>query len=132
MGFETKGNKMWMDGKIVDWSAANVHVLTHGLHYASSVFEGTRVYGGKIFKMEEHNARLMKSAKILGFEIPYTLEDLNKATLEAVEVEGIENGYIRPVAWCGTEKMAIDRTNIDASLSRLGLGAIILRTRCAG
>ena len=117
MGFDTKGTKLWMDGKIVDWTAANVHVLTHGLHYGSSVFEGTRVYGGKIFKMEEHNTRLLKSARILGFEIPYTLNELNQATISAVEAEGIENGYIRPVAWCGTEKMAIDRSHIDVHVA---------------
>ena len=117
MGFDTRGTKLWMDGKIVDWAGANVHILTHGLHYASSVFEGTRVYGGKIFKMQEHNERLLRSAKILGFEIPYTVAELNDACQQAIEVEGITSGYIRPLAWCGTEKMAIDRDGIDVHVA---------------
>ena len=88
MGFDTKGSKLWMNGKIIDWTDANVHVLTHGLHYGSSVFEGTRAYGGKVFKMREHNERLVKSAKILGFDLPYTVDELDKACLEAIEAEG--------------------------------------------
>ena len=117
MGFDTRGNKLWMDGQLIDWTAGHVHVLTHGLHYASSVFEGTRVYDGKIFKLSEHNQRLIKSAKILGFDIPYTLDEINTACQQAVAVEGLSSGYIRPVAWCGTDKMAIDRDGIDVHLA---------------
>ena len=113
MGFDTCGSRLWMDGKLVDWTQANVHVLTHGLHYGSCVFEGTRVYGGNIFKLEAHNKRLLRSAQILGFEVPYSLEALNQACREAVEAEGFADCYIRPVAWCGSDKMAIDRDNID-------------------
>lgn len=117
MGFDTRGNKLWMNGKIIDWTDANVHVLTHGLHYASSVFEGTRCYDGKMFKMQEHNERLLKSAKILGFDIPYTLEELNQACEQAVEAEGFPTCYVRPVAWCGSEKMAIDRDGIEVNVA---------------
>jgi len=117
MGFDTRGSKLWMNGKIIDWTDANVHVLTHGLHYASSVFEGTRAYGGKMFKMQEHNERLIKSAKILGFEIPYTVEELNDACMQAMEAEGYPTCYVRPVAWCGSEKMAIDRDGIGVHVA---------------
>ena len=113
MGFDTRGTKLWMDGEMRDWTHAKVHVLTHGLHYASSVFEGTRVYEGKIFKLREHNQRLIHSARILGFDIPFSLDELNQACLDAVAAEGISSGYIRPVAWCGHNKMAIDRDGID-------------------
>ena len=117
MGFESRGNKIWMDGKLVDWTSANVHVLPHGLHYASSVFEGTRFYNGKIFKLQQHNERLVRSAKLLGFEVPYSVAELNAACEEAVAAEGLTDGYIRPVAWCGTEKMAIDRDGIDVHVA---------------
>src|SRR5690606_14770689 len=81
--------------------------LTHGLHYGSCVFEGVRVYGGKIFKLREHTERLIQSAKLLGFNIPYSLEELEKAQLDTVAKQNIVNGYIRPVAWRGSEMMAI-------------------------
>ncbi len=117
MGFDTRGDKLWMNGKIIDWTDANVHVLTHGLHYGSSVFEGTRAYGGKMFKLSEHNERLLKSAKILGFEIPYSLDELNAACEEAVEAEGHPTCYVRPIAWCGSNKMAVDRDGIDVHVA---------------
>ncbi|MCH2037304.1 MAG: branched-chain amino acid aminotransferase [Rickettsiales bacterium] len=96
-----------MNGSLVDWKDAKVHVLNHGLHYASSVFEGERVYNGKVFKLSEHSERLKKSAELLGFSVPYTVEELDNATNEVVKAQGIENGYVRPVAWRGSEKMAI-------------------------
>jgi branched-chain amino acid aminotransferase len=89
------------------WRQATVHVLNHGLHYASSVFEGLRVYDGKIFKLSEHSERLIKSAELLDFKIPYTVEELNKFTQETVKQNNVLNGYVRPVAWRGSEMMAI-------------------------
>lgn len=105
--FDKREGKIWYDGKLVDWKDAQVHVLSHGLHYASCVFEGERVYNGKVFKLQEHNERLHRSAKLLGFDIPYTVEELNQATLDTVKAMGFTNGYVRPVAWRGSEMMAI-------------------------
>ena len=117
MGFDTRGNKLWMNGKIIDWTDATVHVLTHGMHYASCVFEGTRAYGGKMFKLQEHNERLIRSAKILGIALPYTVEELNDACMQAMEAEGFPTCYVRPVVWCGSDKMAIDRDGIDVHVA---------------
>ncbi|MBZ0215005.1 MAG: aminotransferase class IV, partial [Fimbriimonadaceae bacterium] len=90
---------IWYDGKLVPWADANVHVLTHGLHYASSVFEGQRAYNGKIFKLEEHTDRLINSGRILGFEIPYSADEINQANLQVLEAQKLTNAYLRPVAW---------------------------------
>jgi len=98
---------IWLDGAMVEWRAAKLHVLTHALHYASSVFEGERVYGGTIFKLREHTERLFSSANILGFEIPYSVEQIDAASIEACEANGIIDGYVRPVAWRGSEKMGV-------------------------
>jgi branched-chain amino acid aminotransferase len=105
--FDDRDGKIWHNGKLVEWRNAQVHVLNHGLHYASCVFEGIRVYNGKAFKLTEHNERLHKSAEILGFKIPFTVEELNKACNETVAANNIVNGYIRPFAWRGSEQMAI-------------------------
>jgi branched-chain amino acid aminotransferase len=105
--FDDRDGYIWFDGKIVPWRDAKLHVLTHGLHYASCVFEGVRVYNGKIFKLREHTERLINSAQLLGFFLPYTLEELEAATKEIVAKQNIVNGYIRPVAWRGSEMMAI-------------------------
>ena len=105
--FDDRDGFIWYDGKIVDWRDAKVHVLNHGLHYGSCVFEGVRVYNGAIFKNHEHNARLHKSAEMLGFKIPYTPEQLDKACEDIIQKNSIVNGYIRPFAWRGSEQMAI-------------------------
>lgn len=105
--FDDRDGFIWFDGAFVPWRDARVNVLTHGLHYGSCVFEGLRVYNGKIFKLREHSERLLKSAEILDMKIPYTAEELDKATLETVTKQGVKNGYIRPVAWRGSEMMAI-------------------------
>lgn len=105
--FDEREGKIWFDGKLIEWKDAKLHVLSHGLHYASCVFEGERVYNGKIFKLEEHNIRFKKSAELLGFEIPYNLDQLREATLQTVKAQNIVNGYVRPVAWRGSEMMAI-------------------------
>lgn len=105
--FDDRDGYIWYDGKVVDWRDAKVHVLNHGLHYGSTVFEGIRIYNGNIFKLQEHNERLIKSANLLDFVIPYSVEELNEATKLIVKKQGITDGYIRPVAWRGSEKMKI-------------------------
>lgn len=105
--FDDRDGSIWFNGAMVPWREAKTHVLNHGLHYASSVFEGIRVYNGKAFKLREHNERLHRSAEILGFTIPYSLSALNDATQQVVEAGNIVNGYIRPIAWRGSEMMAI-------------------------
>ncbi len=105
--FDQRDGVIWVDGKFVPWKEANVHILTHGLHYASCVFEGLRAYNGKIFKLREHTIRLQRSAELLGFTVPFSLEQLEKAQLDAVAQNKVVNGYIRPVAWKGSEGMAV-------------------------
>ena len=98
---------IFLDGKLLKWSDAKLHVLSHGLHYASSVFEGERVYKGKVFKEKEHTNRLIRSAKILGFDIPYNAEEINAIRKEVLIANKIDDGYIRPVSWRGSEMMGI-------------------------
>ena len=98
---------IWFDGKLVPWREANVHILTHALHYASSVFEGQRAYNGEIFKLNEHSRRLHKSAQILGFEIPWSVEEINAACNEVVKANKLVDAYVRPVAWRGSEQMGV-------------------------
>ncbi len=119
LSFDDRDGFIWFDGQIVPWRDAKVHVLTHGLHYGSCVFEGVRVYNGKIFKLREHTERLITSGKLLGFAIPYTVEELEKATKETIAKQGVENGYIRPVAWRGSEMMAISaqQTKIHVAIA---------------
>ena len=105
--FDDRDGFIWMDGKLVPWRDAKVHVLSHGLHYASCVFEGERAYGGKIFKSREHSERLHKSGELLGFEIPYSVDALEAAKAEVLKANNITDGYVRPVAWRGSEMMAI-------------------------
>ena len=105
--FDDRDGSLWYDGKLVPWREAKTHVLTHGLHYASSVFEGERLYSGRIYKLAEHTARLFESARILGMEIPYTPQQIDAACYEAAKVQGITNGYVRPVVFRGSEMMAV-------------------------
>ena len=105
--FDDRNGVIWMDGEIVPWREANTHVLTHGLHYASSVFEGERAYNGTIFKLKEHTERLFASARGLAFEIPYTVQEINDACNAVVRENGLTDAYIRPVAYRGSEMMAV-------------------------
>ena len=105
--FDQRDGWIWFNGEIVPWKDAKVHVLTHGLHYGSCVFEGERAYGGVIFKTTEHSKRLRKSAEIMDFEIPYSVEELNAAKDKVVELNGGGDQYVRPVAWRGSEMMAV-------------------------
>ena len=105
--FDQRDGVIWMNGEFVPWKDARIHVLTHGLHYASAVFEGERAYGGEIFRSREHSVRFRKSAEIMDFEIPYTVEQLGQAKAKAVELNGGGDQYVRPVAWRGSEMMAV-------------------------
>jgi len=115
--FDKRDGKIWFNGELVDWQDAKVHVLNHGLHYASSVFEGVRVYNGNIFKCREHNERFKRSANILDFDIPYSLDELDAACHEAVASNDVVNGYIRPVAWRGSEMMAISAQQTSTNVA---------------
>lgn len=105
--FDDRDGTIWHDGEIIPWRESKVHVLNHGLHYASAVFEGLRVYDGKIFKLEEHTRRLFDSARIMGMTLPYSQEEINAAHHTIIKDNTIVDGYIRPVAWRGSEMMAV-------------------------
>jgi len=105
--FDQLDGDIWYIGEFVGWKDAQVHVLTHGLHYASSVFEGERAYGGEIFELTKHTERLHKSAEYLGFEIPYSVEDIDEACRQTLKRQGLQNAYIRPIAWRGSEMMGV-------------------------
>jgi len=105
--YDDRDGLIWLDGALVPWREAKVHVLSHALHYASCVFEGERVYDGRIFKLTEHSRRLMSSAEVLGFEVPYELTAIDEASKLVVSANGIGDGYVRPVAWRGAEMMGV-------------------------
>tara|TARA_B100001057_G_scaffold420100_1_gene440276 strand:+ start:1247 stop:2134 length:888 start_codon:yes stop_codon:yes gene_type:complete len=105
--YDKRSGKIWFNGKTVDWADANIHILNHGLHYASCVFEGERVYDGEIFKLEEHTERLFYSAKRMGILVPYTQKEVNDACRNIVHVQKVMDGYVRPLIWRGSEMMAI-------------------------
>ncbi len=109
--FDDRDGFIWLNGALVPWRDAKVHVLTHALHYASSVFEGERSYGGKVFKLEEHTERLFYSAGALDMKIPYTAQQINDATYETLKANNIVDGYIRPMAWRGSEQMGVTAQN---------------------
>ena len=105
--YDKRSGKIWFNNETVNWADANIHVLNHGLHYASCVFEGERVYDGEIFKLEEHTERLFYSAKRMGISVPYTEEQVNSACKNIVHIQKVMNGYVRPLIWRGSEMMAI-------------------------
>ena len=105
--YDKRSGKIWFNGELVEWKNATVHLLNHGLHYASCVFEGERVYENEIFKLEDHTKRLFYSAKRMGIVMPYSEKDINNASKEIISVQKIQNGYVRPVVWRGSEMMAI-------------------------
>ncbi len=117
--FDDRDGVIWYDGELVPWRDAKLHVLSHGLHYASCVFEGERSYGGKIFKLEEHHGRLVKSAQLLGYALPYSREELDAAAMAVLRANGIVDGYVRPVAWRGSEMMAVSaqQTRIHVAIA---------------
>jgi len=105
--FDQLDGFIWMNGAFVPWKDAKIHVLTHGLHYASAVFEGERAYGGEIFKLDEHTQRLHESARILGFKIPYSVAQIEDACRELLKKQGFLDAYVRPIAWRGSEMMGV-------------------------
>ena len=109
--FDQMDGEIWYNGDFVPWADAKFHVLSHGLHYASAVFEGERAYGGKIFKLTEHTERLHMSADILGFKIPYSVAEIDQACVELLARQGFEDAYVRPIAWRGSEMMGVSAQN---------------------
>jgi branched-chain amino acid aminotransferase len=109
--FDKRDGWIWFDGKLVPWADANLHVLSHGLHYASCVFEGERAYGGTIFKSTLHSERLKRSAEMLDFTIPYSIQEIDAAKRLVLEKNGLKDAYVRPVAWRGSEMMGVSAQN---------------------
>ncbi|MBX5160006.1 branched-chain amino acid aminotransferase [Rhizobium sp. NZLR5] len=122
--FDQLDGEIWFNGEFVAWKDAKIHVLTHGLHYASAVFEGERAYGGQVFKLTEHNQRLHRSAEILGFNVPYSVEELDAATVELLKRQGFQDAYVRPIAWRGSEMMGVsaqaNRINVAIAIWQWG------------
>ena len=117
--YDKRSGKIWLNASLVEWGSANVHLLNHGLHYASCVFEGERVYDGEIFKLQEHTKRLFHSAKRMGMKMPYSEEEVNNACREIIRIQKVKNGYVRPVVWRGSEMMAISaqKTKINVAIA---------------
>ncbi|MDQ3245383.1 MAG: branched-chain amino acid aminotransferase [Pseudomonadota bacterium] len=115
--FDDRDGWIWFDGKLVPWREAGVHVLTHGLHYGSSVFEGQRAYGGTIFKLNEHSRRLHRSAELLGFQIPWSVDQIDAACNEVLKANGLTDAYLRPVAWRGSESMGVGGKDTEPHLA---------------
>ncbi len=105
--FDDRDGMIWMDGEMVPWREAKLHVLSHGLHYASGVFEGERSYAGNIFKLREHTNRLIASGAILGFKLPYTADEIDAACVAVLAANGLTDAYVRPIAWRGTEQLSV-------------------------
>ena len=116
---------IWYNGTLVPWRDAKFHVLTHSLHYGNAVFEGARIYGGKVFKLTEHSARLVKSAKMLAYDVPYTVAELDAATKQVVEANKLESGYVRPIAWRGAEVIGVSAkgTHVHVAVTAFPWGA---------
>ncbi|HEY7810494.1 MAG TPA: branched-chain amino acid aminotransferase [Allosphingosinicella sp.] len=115
--FDDRDGLIWFDGEMVPWREANVHVLTHALHYASSVFEGQRAYGGEIFRLTDHSKRLKKSGELLGFDIPWSVEEIDAACRQVLESTGLQDCYMRPLAWRGSEQMGVSAQNSKIHLA---------------
>ncbi len=120
LNFDDQDGKIWFDGEMKPWRECTLHVLSHGLHYASSVFEGERVYSGRVFRLREHSQRLIDSATALGFVIPYSLDEIEQATRDSVIEQGFADAYVRPVAWRGSEMMGVS-SNLKTSRINLAI-----------
>src|SRR5436190_9876482 len=105
--FHDRDGQIWLDGKLLPWREANIHVLTHALHYGSAVFEGERAYAGEIFKLHEHSQRLIESARGLDFEVPYSADEIDQVCREVVAANNLSDCYIRPIAWRGSEQIGV-------------------------
>ncbi len=115
--FDDRDGLIWMDGALVPWRDAKLHVLSHGLHYASGVFEGERAYSGHIFKLREHTERLIASGRILGFEIPWSAEQIDAACREVLAANNLTDAYVRPIAWRGSEQLSVSAQNSKIHLA---------------
>lgn len=115
--FDDRDGWIWFDGALVPWRDAKLHVLTHGLHYASAVFEGERAYSGSIFRLRDHTDRLLNSGRILGFEIPYTADQIDAACYETLKANGLTDAYVRPIAWRGSEMLAVSAQHTKIHLA---------------
>ncbi len=105
--YDQRDGFIWIDGALVPWRDAKIHVLTHALHYGSGVFEGARIYDGEVFASTQHSERLHASANIIGFEVPYTVAQLDQAYRDVIKAQGLSDGYLRPIAWRGAEEMGV-------------------------
>jgi branched-chain amino acid aminotransferase len=123
--FDDRDGWIWLNGKLVAWRDARIHVLTHALHYASAVFEGERAYGGRIFKSREHSQRLIDSGKLLGFDVPITVEGLDRAKAETIAANKFSDCYVRPIAWRGAEMMGVSaqQSKINLAIATWAWGA---------
>jgi branched-chain amino acid aminotransferase len=123
--YDDRDGWIWFDGSLVPWREANVHVLTHALHYASSVFEGQKAYSGEIFRLTDHSRRLRKSAALLGFEIPWSVEEIDEACRQVLAANALTNAYMRPLAWRGSEQMGVSaqRSKIHLAIATWPWGA---------
>jgi branched-chain amino acid aminotransferase len=115
--FDDRDGWLWLDGSLVPWRDAKMHVLSHGLHYASAVFEGERAYAGNIFRLRDHTARLINSGRILSFEIPWSAAEIDAASNAVLEANGLTDGYVRPIAWRGSEQLAVSATGTSIHLA---------------
>jgi branched-chain amino acid aminotransferase len=117
--FDDRDGTIWWDGEMVAWRDAKLHVLTHGLHYASAVFEGERAYAGNIFKLEAHTERLINSGRLLGFEIPFSADEINAACVAVLAANDLTDAYVRPIAWRGSEQLAVSaqKTKIHLAIA---------------
>ncbi len=117
--FDQRDGDIWLNGEFVPWSSAQLHVLSHALHYAPSVFEGERAYGGQIFKLREHTERLFRSAEFLDMTIPYTVDEIDNACKALLARQGLQDAYVRPVAWRGSEMMGVSAqtTKINVAIA---------------
>ncbi|AWV24214.1 Branched-chain amino acid aminotransferase [Roseomonas mucosa] len=132
--FDDRDGWIWMDGEFLPWREAKLHVLTHGLHYASGIFEGERCYAGNIFKLREHTERLIRSGRLLGFEVPFTADEIDAASIETVRRNGHTDAYVRPVAWRGSEMLAVSaqRTKIHLAIACWGWPNLFGENRMKG
>ena len=115
--FHDRDGFIWLDGGLVPWREANIHILSHALHYGSAVFEGLRAYSGEIFKLTEHSQRLMESARALDYEIPYTVEKIDQICRDVVKANSLSDCYIRPIAWRGSEQIGVSAQATKIHLS---------------
>jgi len=116
---------IWFNGQVVPWRDAKVHILTHSLHYGNAVFEGARIYNGKVFKLTEHSARLVRSAKMLAYDLPYSVSELDVATRQVVTENKLDSGYVRPLAWRGAEVIGVSAkgTHVHVAIAAFPWGA---------